>query len=413
VSAAAQSSTTRRAGQTWQQRFLPYWRWWVGELAQMLPARFGALRGIASAPFVALEGEELVLRETRAQGLADIARVPLANLDAEGRKLALRNLLAGAGAGEPRLRLCLGRDDGLLRRVTLPLATEENLGQVLAFEMDRLTPFRATDVHFGFRVAGRDVAAGKVQVDLGMARKEIVDARLARLREWGGIVEGVVLAEDLGRSSSPIDLMPDAERASRAVAGDARARIAAIAGVAILFVIVLVLPLYQKREQVKALLPLVDKARAEAEATDALARQLERQVGDYNFLLAKKHSMQPALALVEELSRLLPDHTWVQQLDIRTAGKVREVQISGETVSSSKLIELLEQATTLTNAAPRGTVTRGSQPGTERFLIAAETKTRPLPEAIPAAQAAAPAPPVQPPASTPQPAATPAEGRSP
>ena len=64
-------------------------------------------------------------------------------------------------------------------------------------------------------------------------------------------------------------------------------------------------------------------------------------------------------------------------------GKAREVQITGETASSSKLIELLEQSTLLQNAAPRGTVTRGSQPGSERFMIAAEARSRPQPEARP------------------------------
>ncbi|HXJ79648.1 MAG TPA: PilN domain-containing protein, partial [Candidatus Methylomirabilis sp.] len=82
----------------------------------------------------------------------------------------------------------------------------------------------------------------------------------------------------------------------------------------------------------------------------------------------------------EELTRLLPDNTWVQQFDVKNVGKVREVQISGETASSSKLIEILEGSTLLQNAAFRGTVTRGQTQGTERFLIAAEVRPRPQPE---------------------------------
>jgi len=82
---------------------------------------------------------------------------------------------------------------------------------------------------------------------------------------------------------------------------------------------------------------------------------------------------------------------------VRTTGKTREVQISGETTSSSKLIEILEQSKLLQNATPRGTVTRGSTPNSERFLIAAEARPRPLPEASPVlAAGTTPAP--QPPA---------------
>ena len=38
-------------------------------------------------------------------------------------------------------------------------------------------------------------------------------------------------------------------------------------------------------------------------------------------------------------------------------------------------------------AAPRGTVTRGTQPGTERFVITSEMRPRPQPEAVAVTQA--------------------------
>jgi general secretion pathway protein L len=187
----------------------------------------------------------------------------------------------------------------------------------------------------------------------------------------------------------------------------------------------LLLPVYHKRNAVIAGFPLVGKARQDAEATDAIAKDLEKQVNDYNFLLAKKHSTYPVLALLEEVTRLLPDNTWVQQVDIKTVGKTREVQVTGETPSSSKLIEIFEQSKLLQNAATRGTVTRGSQPNTERFQIVVEPRPRAQPESIsllegpgagsptPTPPAAVPAPPVpappaasaQPPAPRPQPPA--------
>jgi hypothetical protein len=80
-------------------------------------------------------------------------------------------------------------------------------------------------------------------------------------------------------------------------------------------------------------------------------------------------------------------------------GKGREVQISGETTSSSKLIEILEGSTLLQNAAPRGTEVRGSLPNTVRYMIAAEVRTRPQPESRPILDAVSVAP-VPPPAPT-------------
>ena len=407
MSTPSDNLAPRATPPAWRQRLSAFWRWWSAELSRLVPARFSGLTGRSRTPLIAVDGDNLVLVEPRGTTLAEVSRSQLGTLDIEGRRLALRNLLSGPGEGQMRLRLCLDRDESLLRRVSLPLATEENLSQVLAFEMDRLSPFRAEEVYFGYRIALRDPAAGKVHMDLGVARRNLVDERVTKLRDWGASVQGVVLADDVVRSPTPIDLLPEAQRGEREAGGTRRLQLGLAAAVLVLFALVLVFPIWQKRETVIGLMPLLVKAKAEAESTDTLARELERQVGDYNFLLSKKHATQPVLAYIEELSRLLPDTTWVQQLDVRPVGKVREVQIAGETPSSSKLIEIFEQSATLRNAAPRGSVTRGSQPGTERFLIAAEARPRAMPELLSAASPSnAPVSPAPPPAPMPAPPAS-------
>ena len=360
------------------------------------------LRGGARTHALALEGADVTLIEPRGSAPAQETKATLGPLDEPRRRSAVRALLERAGETRGRARLVLGHDEALVRRVTLPAATEENLSQVLAFEMDRFTPFKAEDVYFDHRVIARDAATGQLIVQLAVARRDLVDARVAKLRALGASVQGVAVRDDIGHGGTPLDLLPAQQRGERESAKERLIQRVLICAVVALLVVALLLPVWQKRETIIALHPLLTKAKQDADATDAIARELERQVGDYNFLLAKKHATPPALAYVEELSRLLPDTTWVQQLDIKTLGKGREVQISGETLSSSKLIELLEQSTLLQNAAPRGTVVRGSVPGSERFMIAAEARTRPQPESrpvmemisvVPAPGAPAPAPP--------------------
>ena len=94
----------------------------------------------------------------------------------------MRSLLERNGELRGRARVALGPDEALVRRVTMPAATEENLRQVLEFEMDRLTPFRADEVYFDYRVVSRDVAAGQLVIQLAVARREAVDARVRELR---------------------------------------------------------------------------------------------------------------------------------------------------------------------------------------------------------------------------------------
>ena len=392
----------------WRGKLESFWRWWTRELAHMVPERFAALGGASRVPQVAIEGDEVVLVEPRVA--ASVAsRVPVQ--DAQRARGALRTMLEAAGEGRGRARLALMHSEALLRRATMPAATEENLSQVLAFEMDRLTPFRADEVYYDHRVVSRDAAAGTIAVVVAVARRELVDAKVALLRSLGATVEGVTVREDGPQPGGALNLMPAELRGERETPQARAVKRALLALSAILLLVVLGYPAWRKREEIKALHPVEARAQADAQATDKLAQELERLVAEYNFLLTKKHGIPPVLAYLEEISRLLPDNTWVQQFDLKPAGKTRELQIQGETPSSSKLIEILEQATLIQNASTRGTVTRGSAPGTERFFIAAEAKPRPQPEAISIAQLPSPVAAPAAPANPAEPALPTAPGR--
>ena len=94
------------------------------------------------------------------------------------------------------------------------------------------------------------------------------------------------------------------------------------------------------------------------------------------------------------MTRILPDDTWVQQLDI----KGKELQIQGETASSVRLIGLFEQSAIFHDASFRSSLTKGQSSGTERYQLALQL--RPMAEnaasasANPAATATPPAMPV-------------------
>jgi general secretion pathway protein L len=383
---AAAAESVARPTPAWRLKLAAFWRWWTGELVLLLPDRFA---GRARVPVLGFDDGELVLVEPRP---SSEARLPAATLESASARAAVMQLLQRAGETQGRARLGLGRDEALVRRVTMPAATEENLDQVMGFEMDRITPFKAEDVYFDQRVIGRDPAAAQIVVEVAVALRSVVDPAMARLRALGVSVQGVAVRDDAGRGTAPFDLLPSEQRGARVNSNERLIRNVLAAVVALLLLVVFLLPAWQKREAIVAILPTLAKARQEAEATDAVLRTLERQVADYNFMLAKRHA-PPAIAYIEDVSRLLPDNTWVQQLDLRNVGKTRELQITGETASSSKLIEILEQSTLLQNSAPKGTVTRGTQPGTERFMIVAEARPRPLPEMLAVKDIAAMPPP--------------------
>ena len=81
------------------------------------------------------------------------------------------------------------------------------------------------------------------------------------------------------------------------------------------------------------------------------------------------------LQLVDELTQLLPDDTWISQLDF----KDREIQLRGNSAASAALIAALEASPLLRNARFRSPVTRDRRIGTERFHLSAEIGREPVP----------------------------------
>ncbi|MBV5276573.1 PilN domain-containing protein, partial [bacterium] len=108
----------------------------------------------------------------------------------------------------------------------------------------------------------------------------------------------------------------------------------------------LALPIWQKRNTAMTLTNLSLTAKEAAMQTQSLRDQMEALATEYKFPIEQKNALPSTFLLVNQLSKLLPDDTYVSNLEV--TGK--DVQIQGETGSSSKLIELMEGSGFLTEA---------------------------------------------------------------
>ena len=140
-------------------------------------------------------------------------------------------------------------------------------------------------------------------------------------------------------------------------------------------------PLVIKREAVVQLLPWVEKAKAAAETVDTVRRDLEARVDQHNYLLIKRQATPTVIQTLEELTRVLPDDTWVQSLDI----KGNELLIQGETGSSVRMIGLFEQSSLFKDASFRAPLTKGQGSGMDRFQLALQVGAKATPTPMPSA----------------------------
>jgi general secretion pathway protein L len=377
------SAETNRPANGGQRVVVPrgvvnFWRWWTTELR-------GVFRPLLDKYWV----DRADTVDIRLTGESDLALPPPLPPRLTGRDV----------------RILVDAAHALQKSVAYPAAVEENLAAVIVNDLDRQTPFMAEQIYLAHRVERRYEAADgvtKLDVELTIVLRRVVAPLLERVRAAGGAVYSVVIAGNAG--GALIELLPPAERRSRRLSRLQKVNLLLLAALVLLIVAAISVPTLQRRVAVLELTPMVEKARSEAEATRKIEAEYQRLSQEYQLASSKKHQAFAAIDIIEELTRLSPDTTWLQSLEMKSPPggskanrSVREVQLIGEAAAASKMIELLEQSPLLQNTTQRAQTTRGSQPNTERFQIATELKPRQLPELVdliaPPAPAAPPAPP--------------------
>jgi general secretion pathway protein L len=299
------------------------------------------------------------------------------------------------GATMPRVTLAVPGRQTLRKTLKLPAALEENLKQALAYDLDRHTPFKADELYFDAAVTGRDAARGEIRVDLAAARRNVVDQALQHTTAWGAETVAVVPDPASIASASRLNMIPEALRPARA--GWRRWQLwVPIALLAVGAAAAIAVPLWQKREYAIALNKEADAARAQAAVSEGLRAELTRLSGDYNFALERKFAFPAAVQVLDEITKLLPDDTWLTQMELKTLSRAkeapqRELLLRGESANAGRLITLFEESKVFTQAAPRSPTTK-IQPGPgEIFDLVAQLKPLPMPAPVDAA--AAPPPP--------------------
>jgi general secretion pathway protein L len=276
----------------------------------------------------------------------------------------------------------IGEASGFRRELEMPLAVQDRLQQVLGYELDRLTPLKASELYYDFRVKQKNLSAGTCTVELAAAPRMRVDPMLAEAKRRNINITRMLL------SPSDVDTSLDLFKIAHATADDGnkpRSWITpALIGLCAALVIMLVaLPLWQMRQYIVALQPIEAVAKTDAEVASVVQRQLEKQISEYNLPLARKYSAPLVVQLLDDLSKRLPDDTWAQSIEIRTTPtlKTKEVVLQGETGSGGKILQIVQESPLIKDPTFKATMTRVA-PTAERFHIAGEIVAAGLPKAL-------------------------------
>lgn len=334
--------------------------WWGHALASWLPHRWRALLGLTRDRLLLLPaGDELRLQWQDTDGVRDLAQVPLPLEGADLDRLLGRRL-----AELPRW-LMLPSTHALRRPLVLPAAAADRLRDVVRFEIDRQTPFTADSVRYDACIRQRR-EDGQLDVDLVVMPRTRFDAALAPLGGVAGALAGVDVADEAGRPLG-VNLLPGDERMARAAPMRAwHLALAALALIAIVFAGWRVLE--NRRVAADAFEAAVQARAAQARQVAAQRQQLIETVAGMNALDQARAARPAAIEVLDELSRRLPDNTYLEKVSIEGD----QLVLIGLSAEASSLVGKLQGSPLWRSPALSGAVQPDQASRRDRFTLTAQ-----------------------------------------
>ena len=352
-----------------------FFSWWGTELLACLPKRWRErLGGHSEALLLEVRDKDIVVLRERNQTVSEFGRVGL-DLPEDARAAEIRRLQARIENPGVRTIFCLPESKALTRTMTLPAAAEENLRQVLTFEMDRQTPFKADQVYFDSRVAARDAATRSLRVELVVLPRSLLDPQLAAVAGEQIQFDGVDVRSDdaAGGARRGVNLLPVERRARRR-----DMRLPVNLGLLALALILLVFNMSESLDNraiaVETMQAEVDKAAVAAREVLELKKTLQDSINGANFLAEKKRNGPLVVALLDDLAARLNDDTYLERLSIEN----NQIQLQGQSKEAAGLISVLSASPFLANPKLEGQIQPDPRTGKDRFTISAEPKDVPV-----------------------------------
>jgi general secretion pathway protein L len=305
------------------------------------------------------------------------------------RTALLARALAESDPTDRRIALLMPASQVLRRRLVLPVAARDNLRQVAGYDIDRQTPFRAEDIHFGVRELGEGGPEGRFVAELAATPRTSLDPLLDELAALRVAPDRVDVAQGYGLAG--LDLLPPA-RAPRRVDRRRRLNLALVAAIVLLLFGTMAAWLHNRNVALETMRADVDAMQSDAQRVKALRQRLMDSAGASGFLVRRKSESPSILPVLDELTHRLPDDTWLERFTLNATG---QIGFQGQSPQAARLIDALKGARSIGEPSFQGTIQADPTSGKERFYMQAKAMM-PKPDAVAPARAApaltAPAP---------------------
>lgn len=348
--------------------FKTFLRWWRRELDFLVPEKIRQLVNDRQGFIVVSpEGGQLRLTYTH-NGHADY----LATLERNEAGLTHYNSLLEQDERLAKVTviLRLTGQDALAKELVLPVAAKENLHQVVAYELDRYTPFKADQVYFAVKPVTGEQEPGQIKVMLVLTPRELLDGLYEDVKAMGmsplfADYDGA--ANQLDSGADFYNLLPESRR-QKSAKTPRLIHAGLMTSVILLLCMALIMPVWFEYQTVQALTEKVKTIEKDAKKIKALQSEIDAVINETQKLIDEKKSTPAMVVVLNSLSTLIKNDTWLAYLQYSDG----HLQIQGESPAASTLIAVLEDSELFTNARFVSPVTQDNISKLERFQITAD-----------------------------------------
>jgi general secretion pathway protein L len=338
-----------------------FFSWWFGQLAELLP------QGLRRSALIAVDAMVIKPIGPLGRGIEAVA----VGLRRNGKETPLGRFGLGATdlaelprtIGRPTV-LRLSEQDVLGKTVTLPLAAERELDQVLGFEMDRETPFKAEEIYWNHRIERADRQNGRLSVRVALVPKENLAPLLTALGQFGIRPRRAEIA-DGPDAGTYLPLEGDGARAHHA---SNRLIWSAAVWCAALGLAAVVTPFIRQELALASLGEQIAAGRTAAAEADSLHQEIDRLASSADFVESERDKAGRPLVVLVAATRVLPDDTYLTEMELQK----RKVTLTGRSAAAARLIGPLAADGAFRNPGFAAPVTRVEALHTELFTINAE-----------------------------------------
>jgi general secretion pathway protein L len=322
---------------------------WGAVLRDSLPLTIQRLFGLGRR-FTVIEpnGADWLLRQARGASLTSPEPVALAEIAGRVRRM------------DGPVVLVLPEELAMRPVLTLPGTARRSLDQVLEVEIERLTPFKASDVAVARKI--QSTSDGQIKVELTIVPHARIDAHMAPLRDAGIAIKHVIVDRAHLSLAPELSLVSSTESATNRPGG----WVPRLVTTALLMGAV-ASPFAAQEQRLRDQRAELETLRPEVTAVRRLARDVETLKARQEALRAFAKSRQSMTLLLEEVTRTLPDHTWL--LNYRYEGE--RLTLEGRSSSATSLVEILGASPRLSDVRFQAPVTRDPTSGADRFQLSA------------------------------------------